>query len=150
MSFRHLSINKEIYSKPIKKPRELKSRMNISLYLPPTDIPEAILALYEKNIDSFKIKFQYSILEKGKYLFSNKQAKFLIGEKSGKPLMIEIKDIKKNNIDEIHIKNFIEKNLEGFIEEKLSEILDLRQKTNIERVKEVLTDNASDLAKIAA
>lgn len=152
MAWRAISINKEIYNKPVDAPEEIKRMgvVKIKLFLPPTDRPNCVSAEHDKKNGIFKIKFQYSILEKGRYLFVNDQASLLIGEQSGKPLMIEIKKIEEDTINEIHLTNFIRQDLEKFITDKLDALRDFRQKVNMQRMKEFLESQAPDLAKAVA
>jgi hypothetical protein len=152
MTWRAISINKEIYNKAIDAPEEIKKMgvVKIKLFLPPSDVPNCVISEHDRKNGIFKIKFQYVIQEKGRYLFSNDQASLLIGEQSGKPIVIEIKKIDEDKINEIHLTNFIRKDLEKFIADNIGGIQDLRQKTNIERTKEFLESQASDLVKATA
>jgi len=147
VSWRAIIINKEIYSKPI-EPEAVGGlgEIKINLFLPPTDIPKSVYVELDKKADAFRIKFQYSLEEKGRVLFSNDQASFSIGEQTGKPLLIEIKRIVLDKINKISLTNFIKKDLENFISSSLGEIHDLRKRANVNRVKEFLTQQAPELA----
>lgn len=152
MSWRAISINKEIYNRAVDAPEEIRQmgKVRINLFLPPTDIPESVVAEHDKNTDTFRIRFQYSLSEKGVYLFINEQASLKIGQQSGKPLEIEIKNIHKEKIDKIQLTNFLRKDLESLISGKLLEVGDLRRKTNLERTQEFINEKASDLAEANA
>lgn len=150
MTWRAISINKEIYNKPVDAPEEIRQMgaVKINLFLPPTDIPKFVRA--EQGNNSFVIKFVYSLPEKGKFLFSNDQANFLVGEESGKPLAIEIKNVRENKIDKIELTHFIRNDLDNFISSKLPALQQLRQRANVERAQEFLRSQTSDLVSTTA
>lgn len=143
---RAISINKELYNQPLDSPEEIKKmrKMKIELYLPPSDIPQFIYPEYKEKEDNLIIEFKYMDKEKEKELFDRENVRFTIGEFSGKPLKIEIRNIKKENINRIELINKIG-SINKLIEENITKIRDLREKSNLSIAREILSQNANEL-----
>ena len=73
MTERTMSVNKEVYKRPLDSSGEAEKtkRMKIELYLPPSDIPQLIIPSYTSNEDILVIKFEYIGSEKGRELFKH-------------------------------------------------------------------------------
>lgn len=145
---RAISINKELYNQPLDSPEEIKKmkKMKIELFLPPSDIPQFIYPEYKEKEDNLIIEFKYMDKEKEKELFNRENVRFIIGEYSGKPLKIEIHNIKKENINRIELINKISSGLNRLLEDNIAKIKDLREKSNLSIAKQVLNENAEKLA----
>jgi hypothetical protein len=152
MTWRAISINKEIYRKPLDSPGEVKkkSRMGISLFLPPSDVPQFVYPEYREKEDVFTINFKYTDEEKEKELFKQKNIRLVIGIYSGKPLRIEIRDIRRENINEIQLTRIIRDDVGNLIEQNIDKVKELREKSNLKCAKEVLKQTAGSLAAEAA
>jgi len=146
---RAISINKELYNRPLDSPEEIKKmkKMKIELFLPPGDIPQFIYPKYNEKEDNLIIEFKYMDEEKERELFNRENVRFIIGEYSGKPLKIEIRNIKKENITRIELTNKIG-SINKLIEENITKTRDLRlrEKSNLSFAGEILSQNANELA----
>lgn len=151
MTWRAISINKEIYDRPLEAPEEIikMGKVDIALFLPPSDIPEFISPAYDRHNDIFFINFKYFDQEKEKELFSEENIRLLIGDYSGKPLRIEIKNVKKDSINTIQLTHIIREDISRLIEERINQLGDLRKISNLKCADEVLKENAEVLAEAA-
>jgi len=133
-------------------PEEVSKRekVDIKLFLPPSDVPKSIDHKYDKEKDLLKIVFRYWMGEKEVKLFEKNNIKLFIGFSSGKPLRIEIERVRENNIDQIQLKNIISKDLSQLIETRLKEVTDLRKRTNLRYADEILQESAEELAQSVA
>lgn len=145
MALRALSFNKEIYLAPLEKGGD-KAKVNIELYLPPSDIPQNISSNYVKEKDVLLIEFDYPIKEKPRKLFEEENISLFIGASSSKPLRIEINKISEESIDQIKLSHIIKHDLSNLIEKEIGGITNLRKKTNLERADKILKENAENLA----
>ncbi|MBW7957432.1 MAG: hypothetical protein H3C68_06010 [Deltaproteobacteria bacterium] len=142
---RAIVVNKELYNKPIADLH--KTRVRIKLYLPPSDIPKTISPNYNKNEDRLTITFDYIDSEKEKELLNRDGIKLIVGVYSGKPLRIEISNIKKERIDNVKLTNIIESEIGKLIDSKKSELEGAREKANLSFAEELLKSNAGILAQ---
>lgn len=80
MTWRAISINKEIYDRPLEAPEEIikMGKVDIALFLPPSDIPEFISPAYDRHNDIFFINFKYFDQEKEKSYFQKKILDYLL------------------------------------------------------------------------
>lgn len=152
MIWRAVSINKQIYDKPLDISESMKktSKVNIELYLPPSDIPQYIHPDYNKKDDIFIINFKYFDTEKEKELFNKENIKFFIGLNSGKPLRIEISNIDTERIGQVKLTNIIRNDISRLIEENITPTSAIREKSNLRITEEILKENAAVLAEEAA
>jgi len=149
MTFRAIEINKSIYDKAVDSSQETikKSQVNIKLFLPPSDVPQYISPNYDANKDIFCINFKYPDQEKEKKIFNTIEADLIIGEESGKPIRIEIKNVKAHNINTIALTNIIGQDIPQLIQQHLNKIKDLREKSNLINTQAVLVEKAQEIAK---
>lgn len=149
MTFRAISINKAIYDKPVDAPQEIlkMGQVNIKLFLPPSDTPQYIFATQDKNKDIFCINFQYSNQEKEKNLFDTELANLIIGEFSGKPIRIEIKNVNAHRIDVIALTNIIRDDISQLIQAEMNKLGGLSEKSNLIKAREILTEKAQEIAQ---
>ncbi|MFC1676415.1 hypothetical protein ACFL3G_05060 [Planctomycetota bacterium] len=145
MTSRAISFNKKIYMSPLKK-QEVEAKINIELYLPPSDIPQNISSGYIKDKDTLFIIFDYPTLEKSKKLFDKENIKFFIGTSSGKPLRIEICNLSKEGIGQVDLSHIIKHDLSNLIESEIGVLTNLRKRANLECADEVLKESAEELA----
>ncbi len=152
MEWRAIHFNRKIYQKPMDALEEMKefARVNIKLFLPPSDVPNSIDHKYDKEKDLFQIAFRYWTDEKETKLFEKDTIKFFVGVSSGRPSRIEIEDVCKNNVDQIQLKNIITKDLSQLIENIRKDLTDLRKQANLRCVDEILQESAGELAQSVA
>ena len=150
MTWRAISINREIYNKAMDNSNETTKIKNlkIELYLPPADIPQAVDAAQDKNKDIFTIYFQYTNSEKEKELFDQDNIKLVIGDQSGKPLRIEIRNIIKEQISQVKLTNIIRNDIGRLIESRINNVADGREKANLRCTEEVLKESADKIAQL--
>ncbi len=147
MEWRAVHFNHEIYLKPMDVAEEMQERgkVNIKLFLPPSDVPKSIYHKYNKGQDLFQIVFRYWTEEKETKLFDKDGARLFVGTSSGKLLRIEIEGIRKNNVDIIQLKNIITKNLRETIESKIDKLSDIRKRANLRCADQILERSADEL-----
>lgn len=149
MKWRAIHFNRKIYQKPMDAPEEMKefARVNIKLFLPPSDVPNSIDHKYDKEKDLFQIAFRYWTDEKETKLFEKDKIRLFVGNSSGRPSRIEIEDVRKNNVDQIQLKNIITRDLSRLIESKIEGLSDLRKRANLRCADEILQESAEELAQ---
>lgn len=145
---RAIAINKNIYNKPLDSPQ--RQEVNIQLYLPPTDVPQYVSGCYNDSEDSFVITFSYQNTENESELFDKDNIKFLIGTSSGKPLRIEIKNIKKEKVDTIRLSQIIRDDISKLIEQTIGRQQTPRAVANLKCAEAVLKGTADELARVPA
>ena len=152
MEWRAIHFDRKIYQKPMDASEEMKefAKVDIKLFLPPSDVPKSIDHKYDKEKDLFQIAFRYWTEEKEVQLFEKDNMRFFVGSSSGKPLRIEIEEVRKNNIDEIKLKNIIINNLRQVIEKIIGKLPDLRKRENLRCADQVLEQSADELAQSVA
>jgi len=147
MSYKMIWVKKSIYDKPIENDDK---KVDIKLYLPPTDVPDNVKADFDASTESFIITFQYTVNETGKILFDNPEASMEVGKKTGKPLVIRVKNILSEKITQIELTKIIQTKVENQIIENYSKVSDLRQKGNLEKTKDFLNQQVGELVSAAA
>ena len=82
---RAISINKELYNRPLDSPEEIKKmkKMKIELFLPPGDIPQFIYPKYNEKEDNLIIEFKYMDEEKPFWGFNH-----FLGHAGREPLFL--------------------------------------------------------------
>jgi len=144
MKTRSISVNKAIYNRPIENEDvDSQKGIHIELFLPPSDIPEFLQHKYDEVHDILFIDFKYAIQEKIERLFEKEGISLWIGKESGKPFYLQIKNIKKDKIDAVQLRNIFYEELPS-----ISKDLPVRKKTNLERAKEFIGDKADDLVGV--
>jgi len=146
-----ISINKQIYTRPLETPRGLRrgQKMQIELFLPPTDIPEYIYQEIESEKDELNIRFKYVDKEEEKELWANSDVRLIIGTYSGKLLRIEIKGVKENHITEVQLTHKIRTEVRNAITHSVNRLSGLRFRSNLERAEQTLQQNADKLGELA-
>lgn len=146
-SQRMISIDTEIYNQPIEAPADAKTalkRLKIKFFLSPSDIPQLINQSYNQGEDILSFEFKYINAEKEKELFHKNNIKFFIGVYSGKPLRLEIKNIKKDNITSVKLEHIISA-LKDSINVKARDF-DFREQSNLRLAGMLFANNAKKLS----
>lgn len=148
MTLRAISFNREIYRRPLEVSGD-RAGYNIQLFLPPTDIPDYIKTDYNEKNDCVNIIFCYPNEERESELFRKDNLRLLVASYSGKPLRIEVKNVKKDKIDKIRLTNIIKNDLREAIKQKVSHLQNERQRKYLENFDEVLDETADEMAECA-
>ncbi len=146
MTWRAISFDKKIYYKPLNLKGE-RVKLDIQLFLPPTDVPDSIEAQYDEKRDVFKIHFLYPDMEKRTALLEQDNVRLTIANSSGKPLSIEIKHLKKESIGKIRLRQIICKDVRTLTRDEIDRFSNLRKKTNLESMNQVLTETVDALVE---
>lgn len=144
---RMISINTKIYNQPIEVASEIKveKKLKIKFFLPPSDIPQLINQNYNENEDLLIFEFKYIDSEKEKQLFHRNNIRLFVGTYSGKPLRLEIQNIKKENITSVRLEHIIS-SLEEFLSQE-SLKFDFREQSNLKLAGVLFAQNAKKLAE---
>lgn len=147
---RMISIDKKDYNKPFEDSVEKirGKHVQIKLFLPPCDVPDYVTSNYQKNEDKFVISFQYSTLEEKLNIIKDKNISFWIGKESGKPLQIEVHDFQKDKISAVELKRIFVRLASEDTQNTTRSSVSLRQKVNLERAGEYVTEKADDLVLV--
>ncbi len=143
MNIRGISIDKGIYLRPMEGNNA--QTLNIQLFLPPSDVPTKLETRYDNNSDVYEIRFEYGSEEPQIKIIDHDEYSLNVGKYSHKAMLIQIKNARKQNIQEIVLRRIFKQEVSDFIKDNLSNSNMVRDRTNLLRAGELLEKNAPEL-----
>lgn len=134
---------------PLASTKKSRNKLEIELFLAPSDVPEYIFAESKPSEDELHINFKYNDHEDEKQAVENPLFRLVVGIYSGKVLRIELRGIGREGIGEIELTRKIKDDVVPAIEERIKDVRGLRARSNLQRAEQVLTLSAGHLASIA-